>query len=467
MNSGRFALVLGLSSFAAAQTSHTFRITGAVVSSIDRSPVRNASVSASPDHACSRSDPTPAQADPQGQLTLSVPCAGIWRLSVSAPGFATQAFEQHGDFSTGVVLTNLQPEYTITFPLAPTRSITGFVFDEAGDPVRNAQVSLLDGAAAAAPQDRPAAESGAAVTAHTITDDRGLYEFADLSPGSYLVAVQAQPWYASAAARGGPVSTQNITSQTDPNLDLAYPITFYPDQADPQSATVIHPAPGTTEADIHLSPVPSIHLLIPGAGRLVTGNNPARRPINVPPIQQVSILGHTPFNPTSVSFTSDGSVDIGGLAPGNYATLRTDPGGHLRDDQQLFTIQKDGPRSVEWNSVVQRSGSSAELQEFTGKITGTVLFQSKPSVGAMLLLVPATLESSQTQTPIRRQQSNTDGSFLFEHVAPGKYILVAIDHGWNVAWSDPAVLPSYLIHGVPLAITDGHSIKQTLEAVTP
>ena len=83
------------------------------------------------------------------------------------------------------------------------------------------------------------------------------------------------------------------------------------------------------------------------------------------------------------------------------------------------------------------------------------------------MLIPATFGEPESLTIPRRDQSNTDGSFELPEVIPGQYILIAIDHGWQVNWNDPATLRMYLIHGVPLDLRSGANIKQEIQAQAP
>ena len=91
----------------------------------------------------------------------------------------------------------------------------------------------------------------------------------------------------------------------------------------------------------------------------------------------------------------------------------------------------------------------------------------KPSVGAMVLLVPATLGNPDGLNIIRRDQTNTDGSFDLNDVLPGQYILVAIDRGWQVNWKDPSTLRSYILRGVPVVLASTASLKENIEALAP
>ena len=119
--------------------------------------------------------------------------------------------------------------------------------------------------------------------------------------------------------------------------------------------------------------------------------------------------------------------------------------------------------------VTVHGDASLTLHVTSGKpsITGFVRYQGKPSVGAQVLLIPATFGEPESLTTVRRDQTNTDGSYDLEEVIPGQYILIAIDHGWQVNWNDPATLRMYLMHGIPLDLRSGANIRQEIEAQAP
>jgi hypothetical protein len=62
-------------------------------------------------------------------------------------------------------------------------------------------------------------------------------------------------------------------------------------------------------------------------------------------------------------------------------------------------------------------------------------------------------------TFLRRAQTNKNGSLDLENIIPGQYILVAIDHGWQINWGDPSTLRRYLMQGAPVEL-------KLLEALT-
>ena len=100
-------------------------------------------------------------------------------------------------------------------------------------------------------------------------------------------------------------------------------------------------------------------------------------------------------------------------------------------------------------------------------IEGITTRLGKPSSGAMVLLVPATLGNPANLGFERRAQTSTDGSFQFTNVIPGQYIVLAIDHGWGVNWRDQATLRTYLMQGEPLDLAAAGTAHPTLKAIAP
>ncbi len=88
-------------------------------------------------------------------------------------------------------------------------------------------------------------------------------------------------------------------------------------------------------------------------------------------------------------------------------------------------------------------------------------------VGAMVLLVPITIEDRNSIPVLRQDQTNTDGSFDVANIIPGQYILVAIDHGWQINWGDPATLRRYLMQGVPVELKSSAIVKQNIIVQAP
>jgi hypothetical protein len=119
--------------------------------------------------------------------------------------------------------------------------------------------------------------------------------------------------------------------------------------------------------------------------------------------------------------------------------------------------------------TVHQGDATLNLHTASGRaqITGIATLNGSPSVGAMVLLIPAGLDDPGSFTTVARDQTNTDGSFELQNVVPGQYILIAIDRGWNVNWNDPSTLRSYLTQGLPLDLRSNASVKQNIDAQAP
>jgi hypothetical protein len=562
---------------ALAQTKHDpgatrYEITGVVINSVDGNPVPHCHLTPSLTGRGgfgNRQFPAPAgdfACDAHGHFTVTVPSAGAWRLTASARGFVSQAYDEHQFFSSAIVLTAEAPTKDIEFRLGPEASIVGVVLDEAGEPVRNAQVALqsVPRATPGGPQRVGNTRGGAR------TDDRGMYELPNLSPGEYRLSVRAQPWYA--ANMPGGRGNDNSATSLDPSLDFAYPATWFPGVSDPALAeTIVLHAGDTRQADFHLVPIPSIHLRILTPPK--ASNGPNAPPVQTfPMIQQVNSGGGGPnLVQISTRFDQQGQIDVGGLTPGLYQVRLTGPNqeGHVAlvevsansartldlstpsRDMARITLRFDGIADSDSNSRADRNGGvqvtlidtdthrgsfssngnqgggpnlgrrdpkdpsadrilevppgryevvlqgrpnvfltglTAKGAETAGRyvtvgagestltvhvasgrasLSGVATLDGKPSVGAMVMLVPITIEDRNSITILRQDQTNTDGSFDVANIIPGQYILVAIDHGWQINWGDPSTLRRYLMQGVPVELKSSAIVKQNITAQAP
>jgi hypothetical protein len=129
-----------------------------------------------------------------------------------------------------------------------------------------------------------------------------------------------------------------------------------------------------------------------------------------------------------------------------------------------------GANEIVGRIVTIPSGQSTVTLRFAAgraSLTGVATLNGKPMVGGLAMLVPITVDQPGSITELRRDQTNTDGSFDMPAIIPGQYILIAIDHGWNISWSDPSTLNHYLANGVPLDLRTPTSVKQNIEAQVP
>jgi hypothetical protein len=92
-------------------------------------------------------------------------------------------------------------------------------------------------------------------------------------------------------------------------------------------------------------------------------------------------------------------------------------------------------------------------------VEGFAKSAGKAAPGAMIALVPKDPDANRDL--FRRDQSDLDGSFSLPGVVPGLYTVVAIEDGWDMDWSLPDVIESYLKNGQAVTIGDvrEHSVK--------
>jgi protocatechuate 3,4-dioxygenase beta subunit len=97
------------------------------------------------------------------------------------------------------------------------------------------------------------------------------------------------------------------------------------------------------------------------------------------------------------------------------------------------------------------------------QIQGVVRRGGKGVAGAMVVLVPKNPDLHRDL--FRRDQSDLDGSFTLQGIVPGTYTVLAIENGWDLDWSEPAVIAAYLKRGRQIEIS-GHA-NQPLELGEP
>jgi hypothetical protein len=103
-----------------------------------------------------------------------------------------------------------------------------------------------------------------------------------------------------------------------------------------------------------------------------------------------------------------------------------------------------------------------ELSPSVSQVEGVALREGKPEPGAMILLVPRDPEHNSSL--VRRDQSDSDGTFTLRGVAPGPYTLLALSHGWGLEWANPAVLRPYLAAGQDVEVTPGKKLQLKVQA---
>jgi hypothetical protein len=288
----------------------SYPVSGVVLDSITGQPLSAFAITLTSDKGGAGQT---VRAGSTGQFSFPAVPPGKYILSGTGPGYRAQGLNQHGNYFTGVAVGPKLDATNIVFHMQPDASIRGQVLDEQNEPVRHATAQLfrveeVDGSR------RPV------LLANDGTDDQGFYRFAHLEPGTYYVAVSARPWYAQNTSKAA------ITAQllpADPNtaarvqqeaaqLDVAYPLTFYPDADDSAQATAINLRAGERfTADVVMRAVPAAHLKI-------LYDQP-RRGASPTITQRVFDGLMIPVFSSQGWSVGLGSFEFGGLAPGHYS----------------------------------------------------------------------------------------------------------------------------------------------------
>ncbi len=496
-----------------------YRIAGTVVSAKGANPLARARVTIA--DAKRRESMQSVVTGDDGRYEFRVP-AGKYSLDGEKRGFISASYNQHDQFSTAIVTGGDFDTENLVLRLAPDAVLTGKVLDEFGEPVRNAQVSVYR-------ENHFQGVSRITRYRAAATDDEGRYEVTPLDAGTYFVAAKASPWYAIHPSTNTEGTNAAAPAQVDSSLDVVYPITYYGDATEADDATPIPVRGGDRlEADIHLNPLPSLHVIVhtaedgsqgvnlpvlqkqafdgfeqvdggniqmisPGvfelsgvaAGRysvrmpdgngqmkeptevnlsggneldVSTGNSTSRIKVAVqidgaatlPSPLQVA-LRNRKGRTNAARVDGKGEAEFGDVIPGNYeivANSTTQPYSIVRIVSEAATVNGHGltvPAGAQLNLVLKLVGSSVTVEGFAKRA-------GKATAGAMIVLVPKNPEDNLDR--FRRDQSDLDGSFSLPNVIPGSYTIIAIDDGWDLDWSQPALLGVYLGRGQAVEIGD-------------
>ena len=501
-----------------------FRISGTVVNAIGGQPLSQVSVFINtPENPNDTEQVTTGE---DGKFSFENVAPGKYAMSAQRRGFTRQSYQQHELYSTAVAVGPGKISEDLVFELNPDASISGTVTDEENEPVRNGRVILFKSGLQDGSQSVRFANQ-------VQLDDAGHYRFDHVDPGKYYVGILARPWFAQYVQRSSQRVDENGQAvpplPVRPELDVAYPTTFYPQATDPNGATLVTVGPGDRfVGDVTLTAVPALHV------RIVNATDAG----NV-------ILFQPTFDGMKMPLFADaeevtpGTIEVNGIAPGHYILnlisrtgddsdrqdREVDLAGdqeidasrhpasvvnisgkvHLENNQNLntqlalrfrnvdtgdnfgepisdkgqfefrhdltrpgtyevFLMNPDGTIAVRsitatgakvaGHTITLTGGGSIHLDILVSRglarIDGTVLREGKPSSQAMVVLVPE--DPANNRVLIRRDQSDSDGTFSLQNVVPGKYTVIALQNGWNLEWSNPSVLAPYLKDGVPMVV---------------
>jgi 5-hydroxyisourate hydrolase-like protein (transthyretin family) len=315
------------------------RISGTVVHAVTGQPLAGIDVSISPTEQRDLVTETTTGAD--GRFVFENVTRGKFSLIAQGDGFSEQAYQQHAPYSTAIAVGPGLASENLVFQLIPDGSISGSVQDEENETVRNGDVLLFS---------RDAATRKMELRARNSLEDQGRYHFGHLPPGTYFVAVSAQPWYAAdlpgphtftklSVDGEAPVdedSDSPASPSADALLDVAYRITFYADAVEAENATPIQLHAGErATADVTLRAVPALHLTVRNAS--TDPNQPGSVGVQqrVFDRELVPILGRSQLR-------GGGTIKVGGIPPGHViVNLRTYSGKQWKNQARELDVSSD------------------------------------------------------------------------------------------------------------------------------
>jgi hypothetical protein len=326
-----------------------------------------------------------------GRFEFRVP-AGKYSLEGAKRGFIAASYNQHDGYSTAIVTGADLDTESLALRLAPNAVLSGKVLDEFGDPVRHAQVMVYR-------ENHFQGVSRIFRYRGAMTDDQGRYEVTPLDEGTYFVSAKASPWYAVHPSSSGEGAASS-PPQVDSSLDVAYPITYYGDTTEAEDAAPIPVRGGDRlEADIHMNPAPSLHLIVHVPEEDKQG-------MTIPTLQKPVFDGLEQVEASHIEVTVPGVYEITGIAPGRYAVRMADASGQGKEPTEL-NLTSGG----EINASSGRSTSKIKATVQVGGATG----------------LPAQLQIGLRNSKGRVEVMLVDakGEANFEDVVPGKYDVVA------------------------------------------
>jgi protocatechuate 3,4-dioxygenase beta subunit len=310
-------------------TAATYRIAGTVVNTIGGSPLARTLVTIR--DVRNTKDFQWTVTSENGHFEFQRVNAAKYGMTGVKKGFIPAAYEQHEQYATAIVTgADVDTEHLI-LRLAPLAVLSGKVLDDVGEPVRQASIALYT-------ENRRLGIDRVERASNDITDDQGFYEFTALTAGTYFLSVTANPWYALHPASSSQPNAPDITTSFDRSLDVAYLATYYKDTTDADDALPIPIRGGDrVEADIHLAPVPALHVLFNAPDNGQYG-------FPTPSLHRPTLDGEEYVQGLVTAMVSPGVYELTGVPAGRY-TFRTgvsSPSGVVQNRDMEVDLTLDG-----------------------------------------------------------------------------------------------------------------------------
>lgn len=502
------------SSTAANSTSGQYSIVGVLVNAATGEPVQRATVEAlkeNDSHAVAS-----CITNSEGRFALDRLAAAKYQLSASKRGFRTAFYDEHDQFATSIVTGPDQDTTHLQFKLTPGAVLRGEVTSDDGEPVAGARVMLykrpkFPGAEertmqvnAAVTDDTGAYEMGdiaageylLAVVAepwyavHEGTPAKRNAALDVAYPVTYFDSTTEERSATPLVLAGGSREEANISLHAMPALHLDIAVPRKPDGslARPELQQTIFGNTVSSESAGFLDAMQtgSVEMggIAPGHYELTQGDPPRIVDLDLASSQQVDANLGTVANSVSgfVRMASgapvpeeitvslqrvDGGVGqsifaaqahqgrftFDAVPPGEWAVVAT------MGDKAVPVVAVAGGGAHSIGNIVTLKESvpslAVTLSEAAVRVEGFAKKERKGFAGAMVVLLPKNTALWKALT--RRDQSDSDGSFALQDVAPGEYTAIAIEDGWELDWTSPETMARYLSGGTSVTVTEKSS----------
>ena len=496
-------------------TSGTYRIAGRVVSATTGEPVHRATVAAlsEEDSHIVQS----VQSDSDGRFAMDHLPAGKYPLSAARRGFRVAFYDEHEEYNSAIVTGPDQDTSHLVFRLTPNAVLRGVVTADGGDPVENASVILFKRQRGSAHRGGlgEIRQSDGAMTDDTGAYEfsnlaPGEYYAAVVTSPWYAMH---RPSRLNAANQDSPLDVAYPVTFFDSTTDEASATPIMLEAGSRQEADIsLHAVPALR---LQISvPRRATGIVQPELRTMVFGTQVAAEssggfdPVHTGVVEfnaiapgRYELIQGDPPRISELDASSSQVVDpnTGALAVAVSGMLRSTAGAPLPDNISLMLEPLDGHNQtpVQTNAhkgefrfdavppgswglaanaeanplpviAVAAAGSVMPGNQITVKdrsvsviamvssslsrVQGFARADGKGVAGAMIVLVPR--QPSAYHALVRRDQSDSDGSFNLRDVPAGQYTVLAIADGWKLDWTDRANMLRYLPAGLPVTVTD-------------
>jgi hypothetical protein len=174
---------------------------------------------------------------------------------------------------------------------------------------------------------------------------------------------------------------------------------------------------------------------------------------------QVSLMSEETQSATAM-LDKDGRFSFAPVHEGVYNVV-VNPAGN---DEYVARIHATGAKAIGREITIAGAGDvqlTITMGRGLGQVTGVAKVDGKATAGVMVLLVPETGQDLQEDS--RMDQSDSDGTFGLGGILPGKYLLLAIEDGWDLEWTNRNTLKPYLEKAQALQISTDAQKKVVVE----